>query len=231
MLTLSAAGRTEQGLVRKSNDDAYRIYNSGHPVAGAGRGFLYAVADGIGSYRAGGQAAAIAVDQLGLYFQIPGSAFRGEETVDDLIYKANDGITRLRTAQKEYYGMGSTLTALLVVPDTGAAVFYQVGDSMAYVLRRGRFVPITTQQKTEGSELANHLGIGARLAIEKVRLVVQPGDSFLLCSDGVHGYLPEERLAECLGLSDNPAHCLDALMSAAVPVSKDNVTAIVVKAE
>jgi len=192
---------------------------------------VFAVADGIGSYRAGGQAAAIAVDQLALFFQLPDAMFNGPATIEDLIYKANDAITRLRTAQKEYYGMGSTLTVLHVAEDNVHAIAYQAGDSMALIARQGRLLGITKPQKAEDEKLSNHLGIGGRLIIEKTKLDLEPGDSVLICSDGLHGYLPPAAILEGLAVSDNPNHCMDMLLGKALETSKDNITGIVIKVE
>lgn len=225
----TGAGRTEKGTVRKSNDDAFRVFCSEEFLA-HGRGSLFAVADGIGSYRAGGQAASMAVDQMALYFHYPLAQFAGPKTLVDLIWKANDAITRLRTGQKEYYGMGCTLTSLLVDPEGQRAIVYQVGDSMAYLVRNGAISPITTpQQEGRSGKLTNHLGLGERMDIERVRFVLQPGDTIMLCTDGVSGYLSTEEMLEALGLSADPAVCVDALVNAALAKSEDNITVVVAK--
>jgi serine/threonine protein phosphatase PrpC len=224
-----AAGRTEKGPVRKTNDDAFRIYCD-NDIRVKGRGFLFAVADGIGSYRAGGQAAQIAVDQLGLYFRYPAERFEGPQTVVDLVWRANDVITNLRTGQKEYYGMGCTLTAMLIDPKGERAIVYQVGDSMAYLLRDARLMAVTRpQQAEESGELANHLGLGKKMEIERVRFGLRPGDTVLLCSDGISGYVGEEAITAALAADREPQPCLDQLMERALESSQDNVTAVVVK--
>ena len=223
----SGAGRTEKGPVRKRNDDAFRVFCSEDFIS-HGRGTLYAVADGIGSYRAGGQAAAMAVDQLALYFHYPQAQFAGPKTLVDLIWKANDAITRLRTGQKEYYGMGCTLTSLLVDPEARRAIVYQVGDSMAYLVRNGVISPITTpQQERESGKLTNHLGLGEKMAIERVRFVLEPSDAIILCTDGVSGYLSTEEMLAAVGQDGEPADRVDVLMEAALAKSEDNVTVVV----
>jgi protein phosphatase len=223
-----AAGKTDPGLKRKTNEDAFRIYTASDPSA-ATRGFLFAVADGIGSYRAGGQASTMAVDQLALYFQYPDSRFAGSRTLEELIFRANEVITILRTRQKEYYGMGSTLTALLIDSNASRGVVFQAGDSMAYLARGGDLAPITTAQKAEGSALANHLGLGDKFKLEKVGILFEPGDAVLLCSDGIHGALTKEQLMEGVTLSPDPNVCVDHLVAQAVQRGDDNATAIVVK--
>ncbi len=223
-----AAGKSDQGRVRKTNDDAFRIYHE--DVASAGRGFLFAVADGIGTYRAGGQAAWMAVDQLSLYFRLPREMFEGQKTFEDLLFKANDAITNLRTQQQGYYGMGCTLTALLVDPRFTLGILYQVGDSMAYLLRRRKLVPITTPHKEEGGKgLSNHLGLGDQLRVDRSRMQLELGDTLLLCTDGVCGYLQPSEMEKLLLDSDEPRDAAEALVAASVDRGDDNCTAIVVR--
>lgn len=228
MANATSAGVSDKGRVKKSNEDAFRIYHD-EETAARGRGFVFAVADGIGSYRAGSQAAWIAVDQLGLYFQLPSSSFQGDKTFEELIFRANEVITNIRTTQQGYYGMGCTLTALLADPKFRIGLFYNAGDSMAFLLRGRRLAPVTTPQKGKegGSTLANHLGLGDRFQLEKVRVAFQPGDAILLCSDGVTA-VPEQEIVELLALPS----CEDAakgLVERAKSLSDDNLTAIVVK--
>jgi protein phosphatase len=223
-----AAGKSDQGRVRKTNDDAFRIYHE--DVASAGRGFLFAVADGIGTYRAGGQAACMAVDQLSLYFRLPKDMFEGQKTFEDLLFKANDAITNLRTQQKGYYGMGSTLTALLVDPRFTLGLLYQVGDSMAYLLRKKRLLPVTAPHKEEGGKgLSNHLGLGDRLRVDKTRIQLEIGDLVVLCTDGVCGFLQPPEMEKILLDNPEPSKAADALVAAAVQRGDDNCTAVVLR--
>jgi serine/threonine protein phosphatase PrpC len=227
MLEVLGAGRTEKGPVRKRNDDAFRVF-AGPEFQAIGRGALFAVADGIGSYRAGGQAAQMAVDQLALYFRYPEAQFSGPQTLVDLIWKANDAITRLRTGQKEYYGMGCTLTALLTDPQGERAIVYQVGDSMAYLLRDSVLTPISSaHQDSESGELTNHMGIGLQLQVERVRFTLKAEDRILLCTDGISGYLSHDEILELMVTGQDAAACVDALVERGLTSSKDNVTVVV----
>ncbi len=225
-----AAGGSTEGKVRKTNEDAFRIYYDEPAIMSKGRGFLFAVADGIGSYRAGAQAAWMAVDQLALFFRMPDSQF-GEATLQELVFRANEVITNLRTQQKGYYGMGCTLTLLHVDPDFTQARVFQAGDSMAYLVRDGRIATVTTPHVSSESELTNHMGLGDKFRLEKVGFPLTPGDSLLLCSDGLSGFVTEDDLLAGLTVSASPQHCLDHLMVKALEESDDNVTGIVVKVD
>ena len=228
MATLISAGGTDAGRVRERNDDAYRIY-AGQEFKILQRGLILAVADGIGSYRAGGQAAQIAVDQLALYFRLPEEQFEGPKTLQSLIFKANDVITRMRTGQKAYYGMGCTLTVVLVNQSVNRAIVYQIGDSMAYLERGGVLRAITTPQNAEDASLSNHMGLGAQMNVERVRFNVYPGDTLLLCSDGVAGSLSDEELLAGMTRSNEPQPCADNILASAKEKSEDNVTAVIGK--
>ena len=230
MSRCAAAGRTSRGRVRKTNEDAFRIYLGEDRLDCPDRGSVFVVADGIGSYRAGGQAASIVVDQLALFFNLPDDNFEGSQTLEKLLFRANEVITSMRTGQKGYYGMGCTVTALHCCPDYRQGTFYQSGDSMAYLLRGGRLAAVTTPQRAEeDGALLNHVGLGDRFALEKIRVALRPGDTILLCSDGLHGPLDEARLVEGLGQSQAPGPCLDHLMAMAERLGDDNVTGIVLK--
>lgn len=223
-----AAGKTDIGKTRKSNDDAFRIYDDAE-MAAKGRGLVFAVADGIGSYRAGGQAATMAVDQLGLYFQYPDSRFHGSKTLEQLVFKANDVITKLRTQQEGYYGMGCTVTALLTDNEVTRGIIYHAGDSMALLARNGKLVRLTTAQQAEDSALTNHLGLGDKFNIEKTGVTLKPGDVVLLCSDGVCGSLTDEEMLAAMTISENPAACVDSLINESIAKGDDNVTAVVIR--
>lgn len=215
--------------MRKTNEDGFRMYFDDPAVVERQRGFLFAVSDGIGSYRAGSQAAWMAVDQLAHYYQLPDSHWNPDTTVKELVFKANAAITNLRENQKEYYGMGCTLVALHVQHDLQKATVFSAGDSMAYIRRGGELAAITKPHSSPKGELTNHLGLGDRFGLEKVTFGIRQGDVVLLCSDGLSGFVSEDEIRDGLGLSSDPQHCLDHLVSLGVEKGDDNVTGIVVR--
>lgn len=228
MPTVAAAGRTEIGNVRKLNEDAYRIYRTGGTYQD--RGTLLVVSDGMGSYRAGAQASAMTVDQLSIYFQLPDSRAGSENDLQELLLKANEAVARLRTQEKEFYGMGATVTALWIDPTASRAVAWQSGDSMAYLARGGKLHRITIPQKDPSTgELTNHVGIGAGFTLEKVQMKLQVGDILMVSSDGIHGFVSDEEILSCLRTADRPDDALDLLFSKALAGSDDNLTAIVAR--
>lgn len=229
MTRILAAGASTEGRVRKTNEDGYRLYFEAPAIEQKGRGFVFAVADGIGSYRAGAQAAWIAVDQLALYYQLPDSQWNPDSTVKDLIFRANAAITNLRTTQKEYYGMGTTLVVLHVHAGCDRATVYSAGDSMVYIRRGEQLAAVTRPQQSAQGELSNHMGLGDSFGLEKVNLGLLPEDVLLLCSDGLSGFLSNEEILEGLSLSSDPQHCVDHLVALGVEKGDDNVTGVVVR--
>jgi serine/threonine protein phosphatase PrpC len=224
---LVVAASSVIGLLRKRNEDAWRIYQEQEFVADGARGYLAAVADGMGGGRAGGEAAWMAVDQLAHYYYTPPKQFRGEETFQGLVFRSNDAVTRLRTTGKTHYGMGTTLVAALFDQDLGAVTVFNVGDSAAYLWRKGRHICLTTHHVNEVGELTNHIGMGPGIEIERVRTRLVPGDRLLLTSDGVHSYVEDAVIAELLR-GDTPETIAASITAAADAAGgKDNATALV----
>ncbi|MFH1530020.1 MAG: protein phosphatase 2C domain-containing protein [Pseudomonadota bacterium] len=224
---LVAAASSVVGLLRQRNEDAWRIYQEQEFVRGAGRGFLVAVADGMGGGRAGSEAAWMAVDQLAHFYYTPGNQFRGETTLQDLFFRSNDAVTRLRTTGNTHYGMGTTIVAALFDRSAGAVTVFNIGDSAAFLWRSGRHIRLTTPHVNEAGELTNHIGMGPGLEIERVRTRLAPGDRLLLTSDGVHSYVDEEVIGTLLG-GATPKDIATSITEAADGAGgKDNATALV----
>ncbi len=85
---------------------------------------------------------------------------------------------------------GTTLTALLIVENE--AVLVHVGDTRAYRLRNGVLAQLTEDHSTSAGELTSALD-GSQARVQLVRLVVRPGDRYLLATDGLHGELARVR--------------------------------------
>ena len=227
MARLVIEANSVTGLLRQHNEDAWRIYRDQEFVRSTDRGCLLAVADGMGGGRAGSKAAWMAVDQLALYYHTPAKKFQGEETLQAMVFRTNDAVTRLRTTTNTHYGMGSTLVTALFDEAATSATVFNVGDSAAWLWRGGRHILLTTPHQNEAGELTNHIGMGPGLWIERVRVRLTPGDRLLLSSDGIHGYIDEETIGTLLCGTD-PQAIVTSLTEAADGVGgKDNATALV----
>ncbi len=238
------AGRSDVGRVRQGNEDAL--------FADAERG-VFIVADGMGGHVAGEVASQIVTETVG-----PGvglaieDGLRGAELqnrVLELIEQANRAILERADNEPEKRGMGTTLTLLTLGPGDGYLID-QVGDSRGYLLRDGTLSQITrdhtvVQQQVDRGALTpeqardhplSHIltrALGTELSVEVDTYgdEVQPGDIFLLCSDGLSGMLADEQIQEIVSSpTDDLQEIADTLIDAANDAGgMDNVTALVVK--
>jgi serine/threonine protein phosphatase PrpC len=233
------AGHTDVGRVRARNEDALLQ----QPLRG-----IAAVADGMGGHAAGDVASRIAVDVLDDRTRDLGRDVAG--AMVEALHAANQAILRAARADPELQGMGTTLTALRVHPTDGCVVVH-VGDSRAYRLRDGRLEQLTRDQtwvqeqvdagtitadnaRTHpfSSILTGALGIdGEELDIEVLEPECEPGDTFLLCSDGLIARLDDGQLQAVLEVHHQD---LDAAARALVAAANeaggpDNITVALVR--
>jgi serine/threonine protein phosphatase Stp1 len=230
---IESAALTHQGRVREKNQDSFSIRE---------RDGLWAVADGMGGHEGGEWASGRIVAALGKI-----GLSRDLDTACDetraAIAEANEAI--LAEARVRGKQMGSTVVALIVADGRYAILW--VGDSRAYLLRDGAFTLLsrdhtqvqemvtrglmTAEQAAThpmGHILSRAVGVQAEVAVDTVTGEVRPGDIFLLCSDGLHGYVDEAEIAGRLG-REAPERALDQLIELTLAHgAPDNVTAIAV---
>lgn len=226
--------RTDVGKVRKVNEDAAFI--------GSG---LYILCDGMGGHQAGDVAANLAVDMLALSLQ---NAEPGIGVLLSSIAKANEKICQRSQEDKLLRGMGTTLTTLWVAEEQ--MLIAQIGDSRCYLLRGG----ILRQCTHDHSMVAELVRVG-KLTVEEARvhphknlvtralgtepkvmadvfeITRQPGDRWLLCSDGLTDQVTDAEIASVLsGMSLYGA--ADRLMSMALDRGgHDNITLLIIDDE
>ena len=251
--TCMAHGLTDQGLHRKNNEDCF-IIDEGNPEAG----LLYVVADGMGGYAAGETASRLACHRLReMYFADfadMADEERSEETIcrllETIVYDIHIKLIELAEKNIDLRGMGTTLSALLIRKNRGIIV--HVGDSRIYRFRNGQLKQLTTdhtelQQYIENGQLTreeaatHHLrhilsqAIGGKPTTYKKALTlgfaVEPGDLFLLCSDGLYDMTGDAPIQEILAQDQDLPAAADKLCKAALALGgKDNITIILVKA-
>jgi protein phosphatase len=235
---IKAAALTDTGRVRSANEDSHSLCTE------AG---LFVVCDGMGGAAAGEIASQTAVATLteklcGTSTDIP------RQALESAIEEANRRVFSRAEREPSLHGMGTTLVSLLVREDH--VWIAHVGDSRCYRYRAGALERMTqdhslvdeqvrlgqmTPAEAEMSPLRNVItrAIGTREAVtpEIQEIAAQPGDLFLLCSDGLTKEVSEARLAELLheAPSDLQALCQRLIQSANDAGGSDNVTAIVVK--
>lgn len=229
---LLAHGATHPGR-RPTNEDAY--------LSAEALG-LFVVADGMGGHNAGEVAADIAVRTIQRAIE-RGGADPGSR-LGDAVREANREILAAAGRDDACAGMGTTVVAVLA--DERSVHVAGVGDSRAYLLRQGNFVQLTQDDTWVAHAAAEGLATGAdhpmRHVLTKVvglrpdlevqvgRAAFETGDVLLLCSDGLHGALPDGYLADALSASGSAEETANALVADAVGVgATDNITVVVVQ--
>ncbi len=246
-MKMRSVGRTDVGRRRPHNEDSLLVDDE------LG---LYVVADGVGGNAKGEVASAESVDLVHSWVKRwrktldTNVASPSEESVS-LVRRMLEsavqsacymvfGMGQLDPRQK---GMSSTLSSLLV--SGGSGFIAQVGDSRVYLCRGGKVVQLTedhtlvnfrlklgliTPEEAENAPgknvITRAVGHQDYVEVDTLDLAVHPGDRFMLCSDGLHGYLQDGELERLLvGPADLVAVRLIELANGRG--GKDNVTVVV----
>lgn len=246
MSTWIGIGRSETGLVRASNQDAFAVMDTTG---------MWAVADGMGGHVGGAVAAqtAISTVQAQAAFsqeQLRSGSASPIDVLTTLISRAHDAILAQARSQPKLKGMGTTLVLLTVVPDqTSMAYVAHIGDSRAYRFRAGALTPLTRDHsliekylergiltpetaKThpERHVLTRALGVSSTVTPTIAGCAMQEDDLVILCSDGLTKMLEDQDIQRVLCNDDpSPSSACDRLIAAALDRGgEDNVTVVVV---
>lgn len=232
-----AAALTDVGRVRSSNEDAFGLsVETG----------VFVVCDGMGGAAAGEVASRMAVDAI-IERLCTDSGDLSSAALEAAIQAANRRVYDRAQVNPELHGMGTTLVALVL--REGQAWVAHAGDSRAYQLRRGELTRCTqdhslveeqvrlgqiTQEEADYSPLRNVItravGTAPFLMPEIVRLDVESGDLFLLCTDGLTGELSDEHIAAILGQQLDLQSCCERLIGEAKAAGgRDNVTCLLAR--
>jgi len=237
MIRIESCGRTDVGLVRSNNEDAF--------VSAPGPGVL-ALADGMGGAASGEVASGIFADTVREMLSVmpPSSVGEAEELVRGAFLLANRRIRDLAARVPQHKEMGCTGDLVLFIDDR--YVVGHVGDSRVYLSRGGRLRQVTkdhsfVQEQVDQGLLTPRqakahpyrhvilraIGIHETLSVDLVSGNAHPDDLFLLCSDGLSDMvgdpLIEERLASDLPLGEKA----DLLVRDACDAGgHDNVTVV-----
>jgi len=207
-LPLQVGAATDPGLVRPKNEDYLRYEVPDDPLLVRARGSLFLVADGVGGMGGGAVASAEAVHAvLQEYYLNPrGDAGRH---LRHAIQHANLHVYNMRVGHPDFSGMQTTLTALAIRQDS--YWLGHVGDSKAFLLRDGTLRPLTrdhtvveemrrlglldqrrVRQHPHRHLLTRTIGGEPMVAVDLRRGHVQPGDCFILATDGIFEHLEPE---------------------------------------
>lgn len=243
-LRLDVAHRSEIGRVRTENQD-FCLVSSG--PEGPGGGTLMIVADGMGGHRGGATASRLATTTVQERFSADSPGDPGP-ALSAAVAGANKAVFEHAQDNPELRGMGTTVSVLYA--RESRAWFSHVGDSRIYRMRQGLLEQMTQDHSVVASMVREGLLTDEEAAVHPRRNVLQrslgvtpdieidsgsdleilPGDTYLLCSDGLHGFVGVDSIREALELSPQEAvdRCIEMAYAAGAP---DNVTAVVCRAE
>ncbi|MCQ2000187.1 PP2C family protein-serine/threonine phosphatase [Arthrobacter zhaoxinii] len=223
-------------MVRFKNDDSAYV----------GR-YLAVVADGMGGHAGGNVASASTVLDL---VHLDSAVYEDEPltVLADEIQAANSLLSELVTTSPQLSGMGTTVTALLLHEQRLALA--HIGDSRAYRLKDGRFEQISIDHtfvqrlidegrlRPEEAEVHPHKNVLMRVLgdvdaspeLDLATFDVEPGERWLLCSDGLTAVLRDTDIEGVLSSTQDLQECVDTLVELTLAGgSPDNVTVAVIE--
>jgi protein phosphatase len=243
---LEVAALTDVGLRRANNQDSYKVALAGSQENFDQRGHLFVVADGMGAHAAGELASKIATDVISLdYSKLKDQS--PPEAIVSAVLDANRQVHARGQASFDFRGMGTTATMLLLLPSGALAA--QVGDSRTYRFRGNCIEQLTfdhslvwelraTGQVPEGDDasyvpkniITRSIGPNSSVQVDlEGPFPLEPGDTFLLCSDGLSGPVKDDELGTALACLP-PAEAVRVLVDlACVRGGPDNITVIVAR--
>ncbi|MBS6953237.1 MAG: Stp1/IreP family PP2C-type Ser/Thr phosphatase [Enterocloster asparagiformis] len=233
---------TDVGRVRAMNQDY--IYASPEPVGTLPNLFL--VADGMGGHRAGDYASRYMVENLVIYL----NKHRGNGVVGQLknaIDQVNRGLYQESLSQEEFYGMGCTLVAGVVEDNT--LYVANVGDSRLYLIH-GNLIHQVTRDHSYVEEMVamgqmerdsaaynrqkniitRAMGISEAVDTDFFEVDLEPGDYFLLCSDGLTNMVEDRDICRIVSGPGTMREKASALIAEANRRGgNDNIAVVLVK--
>jgi serine/threonine protein phosphatase PrpC len=237
-----AAAVTDRGRKRPSNEDAF-----GFSVEDG----VFVVCDGMGGAAAGEIASSLAVDEMLRLLSGRGQDPHAPlpDAAEQAILAANDAIFSRAQRNHRLSGMGTTLVALAV--EERRVWVLNIGDSRGYRLRSGHLEQLTldhslveeqvrmgrmTRSEALRSPLRNvitrALGTQGRVTPDIFELEADPGDLFLLCSDGLTRELSDAEIESLLSHGSSLEELCARLVNAAKKAGgHDNITCVLVRAE
>ena len=236
----AAAAVTDRGRKRESNEDAFG-FSVEHGV--------YVVCDGMGGAAAGEIASSLAVDEMMRLLTLRDAAHSLLDDAEKAVASANETIFMRAQSSQNLNGMGTTLVALLAEDQRGWLM--NVGDSRGYRMRNseleqitldhslveeqvrmGRMDPGEAQRSPFKNVITRALGTQSSVTADIFELENEPGDLFMLCSDGLPRELPDSNIEWILKL-DLPLQelCTRLVEAANDAGGHDNITCLLVRAE
>jgi len=236
----------DAGRVCEVNEDLYMIVEPEEATEAEARGRLFIVADGMGNQGAGEVAARLAADTVADVYYSGEAGDDPEESLRYALERAHVAVREAAHENPDYHKMGTTLTAMAIIDD--CVYIAHVGDTRAYVVRRGKIAQLTEDHNWAGEQLrkgaltkvhahthprrkllTRSLGQTPQVEIDTKTDQIAPGDIFLICSDGLYDTLSEEEIERILLETSPEMSCRELVARANRNGGADNIAAIIVK--
>ena len=231
---MKVISRTHVGLVRENNEDSLLIHEPQ----------LFAVADGMGGYAAGEVASrgAIKAFEVAFFELLQEKSAKVEEILRTAMLRANEHICKMAQQNKDFSGMGTTLTALYLEADY-TAYACQMGDSRLYLYRNGVLSQVThdhsyvaglvEQGKITDQEAINHpqrhmllqaVGMEEAGEAEIIHFALEEEDILLLCTDGLTDMVTNQEIEAILADTSAENAADNLLEKALANGGRDNIS-------
>jgi len=239
-------GITDCGKKRKENQDVFRILqDDNNDVA------VLVVCDGIGGARAGNIASSLAADvfvkEIANFLETSNDPTDIAKEMCQAIYTANNIVYEKSKQSGDYFGMGTTLTA--VVSTNTGEVIANIGDSRAYhvtkteikqitrdhtvveeMVKRGDITRLEAKHHPKKNLITRALGTSVEEIPDIFTLNITSGEYILLCSDGLSDIILDSEFLQVLqhgaGVKKSCKKFIEMALERGAP---DNVTAVLFK--
>ena len=229
---VQVAGMSDLGCQRENNEDCYSYWEPADDAEFARKGRLAIVADGMGGHEGGQEASRIAVETIERVYSEQAD---GEPQMQLLVgfREAHQQIVRFAMEHPEFRGMGTTATAIVLL---GNQLFYgHIGDSRLYRVHEKQITRMTRDHSYVGrlfengvisaAEAETHpqrhiltaaLGTGPEFTPDSAPqpIILESGDTLVLCTDGLWGPLTDREVQEAV-IANPPMEACRALIALA----------------
>jgi serine/threonine protein phosphatase PrpC len=244
---IEAASLTDVGRQRSNNEDSFIYWEPDTDEDFRRKGRLAVIADGMGGYEGGQEASRLAVETVRSVYD-NGFAGDPQETLVEAFEAAHQNIQRFAQDHPQFYGMGTTCTALAIVDRQLS--FAHVGDSRLYLIRAETITRLTRDHsyvgrlvesgivRSEDAEshpqrhiLTAALGSGREVTpnVPEHPFPLEEGDTLLLCTDGLWGLVGDPDLARVVQTNPPAEACLKLVSMALERGGPDNITVLVLR--
>lgn len=238
LILVTAVGRTDPGMKRKLNEDAYAILEDHQ---------LFVIADGMGRHAAGEVASRLCVDAITEAFRtsnfgpprdppLPRRAAR----LRGATLLANERVLAAAQETEAYSGMGTTVVSAYFSANNQRVYIAHVGDSRCYRLRSKKMIQLTSDHTLGNAGidgktstlLSRAVGVEPNVEVDVQVESPLPGDVYLLCSDGLSRMVAADEIESTLLSTPD----LDAATKVLTDLAnrgggRDNITVILVRVD